>query len=160
MTRLSLLSAFLPALANSTQEPPPGTGEWLKIVIYLLGIGFLLLGVIEKVRGIFGRKPPIDQDLRKVWDRLGLMEAQLAKATTDAKDAVQAQLSEIDQRRSRAISDVHAVVDREVGAVHEKVNIASIAIARVETQTEEHTRRLIHMEGRINSIADRGRSRS
>ena len=127
-------------LANSSSEPPPGFSEWIRVALFLMGGLFLLLGLVEKMITLFRRKPPIDQDMRKIWDELKAMQAQLGK---------------IDEKRTNAIAEVHRVMDRELGDMHQKTNATAIELARVAERTESHSQTLSVVDQKLSTILQR-----
>lgn len=145
MLTRDLAAAAVPLLANvSSQEPPPGFSEWIRVALYILGGIFLLLGVVEKVRSMTGRNPPVDTDLRRIWEKVEAFEQRL-----------QDRLNDTDKRRSESIKQVNERIEKVAGELHEKINDANVTAAKTEQLTETHTQQLTVMDNKITTILDR-----
>ena len=158
MIRDTVVPAVIPLLASAS-EPPPGTGEWLKVALYIIGCVVLILTAVDRWRAIFGRKPPVDTDLRKIWDKLGIVEKELAGVTVASMTILREHLQGIDERRSAAIREVHGVMDRELTAVHEKVNQTALHLERVASKTETlwetHGQALAALDAKMTRVLER-----
>jgi hypothetical protein len=124
-------------LAELTFE---NSGPFLTVIMGLVGlfgcIG-LLFRVANDARSLFGRQPPLDNDVRKiearvarlevVMERLATREA-LAQLERDFRETLEEKFQALDAKRSRETADLHKHVELLSGNFHKRLNDISAAL--------------------------------
>lgn len=149
MLRDILISASFPLLANTAQsEPPAGTGGWLLVLVYIGGIVFLALGIVEKVRGVFGRTPTIDHELR---ERNKSADAQRAELLAKIEELGDTQQLGREQDRIALYRTINVMRETFEG----RATNLDKQCARLETTTEAHSQHMAHSQQVLESILQR-----
>lgn len=127
----------------------PQTVQWLAGAAGVLAITFLILNTIISVRKVFGRKPPMDEQLSSI-------EKTVRREFQSADAALQKQLDSLAEQRaedtahfSRAVSDIYVKVDSV------KDEIMADGMRRTET-TNTEIKRLATAIGRLDERTNPG----
>jgi uncharacterized protein YicC (UPF0701 family) len=132
-----MITTYLPCLAELTFE---NAGPFLTVVIGLIvifGCASLLLRVATDAKTLFGRQPPLDNDVRKiearvarleiVMERLATKEA-LAQLERDFNEVLDAKFQALDAKRSRDTHELHKYVEATIGNFNKRINDISAAL--------------------------------
>jgi len=105
-----------------TAVPWPVTGNWLLGLIGVLSVACLVLGVAQQSRRLFGKHPPLSQELARIDQDLRL---ELSRARQDCERRHTCLRSEVEERfRDLAIDRA-----RSLGELHEKINAVASDVA-------------------------------
>ena len=106
-------------------------------LVALFGCLGLLLRVANDARTLFGRQPPLDNDVRKiearvarlevVMERLATREA-LAQLERDFRQTLEEKFQALDAKRSRDTAELHRHVETTAGNFHKRLNDISAAL--------------------------------
>jgi hypothetical protein len=147
----SAATAFLADI--STAVPPPSLGAWLQNLLYVFGVAFFLLGGIEKIKGLFGRTPPIGHEIEKLRGEMKTME----------KD-VCAEIAAVDRRRSAGVAGAHSKIDAQDTGVQTELRLMNARISETEgtlKALDERTKGTLHtvdsISGKVDTLLGRGR---
>jgi hypothetical protein len=115
-------------------------GPFLTVVIglvVLFGCLGLLLRVGNDARAFFGRRPPLDTDVRQIEARVSRLELVMERLATrealtqlerDFRQALDEKFHALDGKRSRDTSDLHKHVESTAGNFHKRLNDISAAL--------------------------------
>jgi hypothetical protein len=117
----------------ATNEPPPGTDNWLRIFLYICGSLYLLLSLIEKVMSRFGRKPPLDAELKVLAEAF----KELQEGQTEDRKSLYNRINKVGESLQAAIGQME------------------IKLAKVEQAAEMHTQQLNTQDHKISHILER-----
>ena len=102
--------------------PWPITGHWLLGLIGVLSVAYLILSVAQTSRRLFGKHPPIGEELARIDQEL---RRDLARAAQDCERRHSGLRREMDERfRDLALERV-----RSLGELHEKINAVGADVA-------------------------------
>ena len=112
-------------------------GPFLTVVIGLIALfGFiaLFLRVANDARAFFGRRPPLDSDVRKIEARVARLEVVMERlATKDALGQLERHFAKtldekfqnLDARRSKDTGELHKHVESTAANFHKRLNDVS-----------------------------------
>lgn len=148
MINLLFLTALLAEIPGT---PPDGYGQFMSSVLYTCGAIFFLLGGIEKIKSIFGRKPALNEE----FDSLG-------KKIVEVEVTVRKEIAEVDRRRSVGIAGCHAKIDTQDTGVQTELRLMNARISETEVtlgRLDERSLTTIHAVDSINDKIDRALSK-
>ncbi len=125
----------------ASSEPPPGTGEWLKVGLYILGTIVLVLTAVERIKAVFGRTPPLSSELKTLAERLEHGRETDRIALHNKMNGIKNELMHKIETEGK---DTDATVQE-----------MAIQIAKVEQLTETHTQQLTSMAHTQERILER-----
>jgi len=170
---LLLIAAFSVALAaDANTHPPEGVGQFLLDAIYVIGILVLILTLLLLWKQVFGRRPPIDEDIRHYNAKLEQLKSDLAKLPDDQKFtklaeqlagfATVKQLVSLEAAFDRQFKNLdaysHSEVHRlnsEVGALELHATERGERLARLEADSRTLTQQLRDLNIKADKIVDR-----
>ncbi len=106
-------------------------------LIVLFGCASLLLRVANDAKSFFGRRPPLDSDVRKIEERVARLEVVMERLATkealvqlerDFRQTLDEKFHGLDAKRSRDTSDLHKHVEATAGNFHKRLNDATSAL--------------------------------
>ena len=107
--------------AQVSPVPWPLTGNWFVGLVGVLGVVYLVLGVAHQCRRLFGKHPPIGEELIRVDNQL---RHDLARFSHDCERRHGALHDELDERfreltieRTRSLGDLHEKINGVAGDV-------------------------------------------
>jgi len=109
----------------TSQIPPiqwPVSGEWLVGLIGVLGVVYLILGVVYQGRLLFGKHPPLSEEVSRIYQEL---RRELASTNQVCEQRHGALRVEVDER----FRDLSLERVRSLGELHEKINMVAGDIA-------------------------------
>lgn len=119
-------------LADFVPPAPAGTGQWLMSAFWVCGTALFILKGVESFQRTFGRKPPIDEDLRRLRDELqaeikkavaGLASLQKVTALELAiEKSMGARFDALDEKRSDSIDGLHRDLDATARELRDKMD--------------------------------------
>lgn len=101
--------------AQIAPVPWPLTGHWFVGLIGVLGVVYLVLGVAQQCRRLFGKHPPIGEELTRVNHDL---RNDLARVAMDCERRHGSLHDELDER----FRELSLERTRSLGELHEKIN--------------------------------------
>ena len=115
-------------------------GPFLTVVVGLIVL-FGCLGIILRVandaRTFFGRKPPLDTDVRKIEARVARLEVVMERLATkealgqlerDFARTLDDKFQTLDAKRSKDTSDLHKHVESTAANFHKRLNDVSASL--------------------------------
>jgi hypothetical protein len=115
MSCLGQISSSVLAHVTASEVPWPITGNWLLGLIGVLSVAYLILGVAQQSRRLFGKHPPLADELVRIDHDL---RRELARATQDCERRHALLHSEFEERlRELALERV-----RSLSELHQKIN--------------------------------------
>jgi hypothetical protein len=117
------------------------SGPFLTVVIGLVAIFgciSLLLRVANDARSFFGRRPPLDTDVRKIEVRVARLEVVLERlATKDALSQLERDFAKtldekfqtLDAKRGKDTGELHKHVESTAANFHKRLNDVSSSLA-------------------------------
>jgi hypothetical protein len=172
-------------IAQIPSTPPPGIGEWLRIVLYIVGVLLILLKAWEAAEKRFGHNPPIDHVIEQVNVNLkGLtplkdfearneeqrlrdvgLEKQISEVRHEVPTIKQFAQTEDDHLRvdvknsldalRKEIIDANNARSRSVGNLHEQLKAAEIKLAAVDADNKTLMRKTDSMDNKIDRLLER-----
>src|SRR5690349_7303048 len=107
--------------AQISPVPWPLTGNWFVGLIGVLGVVYLVLGVAQQCRRLFGKHPPIGEELSRVNQEL---RNDLTRVAMDCERRHSSLHNELDERfrelaveRTRSLSELHEKINGVAGDV-------------------------------------------
>jgi hypothetical protein len=100
-------------------------------LIVIFGSASLLLRVANDARTFFGRKPPLDTDVRKIEARVARLEVVmegLVELERHFHKTLDEKFQSLDAKRSRDTSELHKHVELTAGNFHKRLNDISAAL--------------------------------
>jgi hypothetical protein len=106
-------------------------------LIVLFGCLGLILRVANDARTFFGRKPPLDTDVRKIEARVARLEVVMERLATkealgqlerDFARTLDDKFQTLDAKRSKDTSDLHKHVESTAANFHKRLNDVSASL--------------------------------
>jgi len=106
-------------------------------LVALFGCVGLLFRVANDARTLFGRQPPLDNDVRKIEVRVARLEVVMERLATrealtqlerDFRQTLEEKFQALDAKRSRDTAELHRHVETTAGNFHKRLNDISAAL--------------------------------
>jgi hypothetical protein len=120
----------MPMLAQISPVPWPMAGNWFLGLIGVLGVAYLVLGVAHQSRRLFGKHPPLGEEIARIDQEL---RRDLARAARECERRHEAARSDLGERfRELALER-----ERNLGELHEKINFVAADVAFIRGKIEK-----------------------
>lgn len=153
------MTPTLTSILANTSEAPPGTGEWIKIALYIAGTLFFILSLVEKLKSVFGRTPPLDQEIKQRHEKAEEQRAALHEKVEDLAKTVRE--GREDDRKAlynkiaSASREVGERVDSAMNEVRGDLQDLALKAAKMEQLTETHTQQLHQHSATMERILEK-----
>jgi uncharacterized protein YicC (UPF0701 family) len=106
-------------------------------LVLMLGCASLLLRVANEARAFFGRRPPLDTDVRKIEARVARLEVVMERlATKEALTQLEREFTRtldekfqmLDAKRSKDTGELHKHVEATAANFHKRLNDVSSSL--------------------------------
>jgi uncharacterized protein YicC (UPF0701 family) len=106
-------------------------------LIVIFGCVGLLLRVANDAKAVFGRRPPLDSDVRKIEARVARLEVVMERLATkealsqlerDFRQTLDEKFQALDARRSRDAGELHKHVEATANNFHKRLNDVCAAL--------------------------------
>jgi hypothetical protein len=106
-------------------------------LIVIFGCAGLLLRVANDAKAIFGRRPPLDSDVRKIEARVARLEVVMERLATkealtqlerDFHQMLDEKFQALDAKRSRDTNELHRHVESSANNFNKRLNDVSAAL--------------------------------
>jgi hypothetical protein len=120
----------MPLIAQLSSVPWPLAGNWFLGLVGVLGVAWLVLGVAHQSRRLFGKHPPLGEELARIDQELRRDLARVAKECEHRHEIIHNEMDE----RFRELAVERA---RSLGDLHEKINGVAADVAFIRGKIEK-----------------------